>query len=521
MPASGQRIRVAEVVAALSLTTDLTAGVPFEKGLRTCAVAAALAQLLGLDGDSRRVVFYTALLRAVGCTAHAPENAAMFGDDIAFQAVYEVMDPGDERVFAAQLSTFGDWAGPRAGPVLARRFVEQAPTVGPYATRSACEVSRALGPRLGVPPAAVSALDDVYERWDGLGLPRRKTGDQLALPARVVHVAEQAVLAHAAGGTTAAVTEVRRRAGGHLDPDLAAAFLREADVALAPLAATDMLAVVLAAEPAPAASVPWADLERLCGALAVVADLKGRFLLGHSAHVADLATTAGRAAGLDEARVGRLRCAALAHDIGRVVVPSSVWDRPHGLGTADVERVRLHPYWTQRVLDRCPATGQLAVLAGSHHERVDGRGYHRGVPLHDLPLDVRVLAAADVYAALGEARPHRPAYSRQQAAAVLRDLAATGSQDPEACAAVLDGTSPRAPRPDWPCGLTEREVQVLRLLARGATNRHVAERLGISARTVGHHVAHIYDKVDVRTRAGLAVFAIQHRLLPEPHGGSR
>ena len=223
------RLRVAEVFAALSLTTDLASGVPFEKGLRTCVVATAFAGALGWSRDERLAVFHTALLRSIGCTSHAPENAALFVDDTAFQAALKRLDPGDPAVFTAQLARFGDWAPGRG---LAQRFTAVAATEGPRAARAGCEVSRALGGRLGLPAAAIDALDDVYERWDGLGIPDGRSGEQLSTIGRAVHVAEQAVFAHADGGVAGARAEVGRRAGGHLDPDLASAFLRDADLPL-------------------------------------------------------------------------------------------------------------------------------------------------------------------------------------------------------------------------------------------------------------------------------------------------
>jgi hypothetical protein len=183
-------IRVAEVLAALSLTTDLASGLPFEKGLRTCAVACAFGVAVGLEEAEQTALFQASLLRAVGCTSHASENAALFGDDTAFQAALKPMDPGDPVVFGAQLAGFGWWAGPAAQPGLARRFVEIAPLEGPRAAQAGCEVSRALGPRLGLAPAAVRALDDVFERWDGLGIPQGRSGDELSLIGRIVHVAE-------------------------------------------------------------------------------------------------------------------------------------------------------------------------------------------------------------------------------------------------------------------------------------------------------------------------------------------
>jgi HD-GYP domain-containing protein (c-di-GMP phosphodiesterase class II)/DNA-binding CsgD family transcriptional regulator len=505
-------VRVAEVLAALSLTTDLASGLPVEKGLRTCLVATAFAGALGLGTADRSAVFHAALLRAVGCTAVAPENAALFGDDTAFQAALKRLDPGDPAVFAGQLATFGDWAGPARQGALARRFVEVAGTEGPRAARAGCEVSRALGPRLHLPADAVAALDDVYERWDGLGIPAGRRGEQVSPVARVVHVAEQAVLAHAAGGRAAVGAEVARRAGGHLDPDLAARFAADADALLAQLDAPDLLAAVVAAEPGPGATVDAAGTEELARAVAVVADLKGRHLIGHSAHVAEVVDAA--AAGLPEADRMAVRTAALLHDLGRVAVSSSVWDSPGPLGAADRERVRLHAYWTDRILRRCPGIAPLADLAAAHHERCDGSGYHRGVRADGLPFAARLLAAADVLAALTEPRPYRPAFPADHAARLLAAEATAGRLDPDACAAVIAGSGPGRPRRSWPCDLTDREVDVLRLAARGFTNRQIAAKLVVSERTVGHHLAHVYDKTGRRTRAGAAVFAMEHGLLP-------
>jgi HD-GYP domain-containing protein (c-di-GMP phosphodiesterase class II)/DNA-binding CsgD family transcriptional regulator len=507
-------IRVAEVLAALSLTTDLASGVPFEKGLATCAVATSFSSVLGLDTADRRAVFHTALLRAVGCTSYAPENAALFVDDTAFQAALKVIDPGDAAVFGAQMARFGEWAGARAQPALAQRFLDIVGTEAAKATAASCEVSRALGPRLGLPPAAVDALDDVWERWDGLGMPGVRSGEQLPLIVRIVHVAEQAAWAHAQGGRAGTVAEVARRSGGHLDPDLAARFVAGADEILAALDAPDLLAAVVAAEPGPVASVGPAGLPELCEALAIVVDLKGRFLLGHSAHVAGLVDAAPALSGLGPPQRAELRAAALLHDLGRAGVASSVWDRPGPLGAADWERVRLHAYWTGRVLDRCPALAPLAGVAGAHHERLDGAGYHRGAAAGELSRSARLLAAADVFAAITEDRPHRPALPVDAGARLLLAEVDAGRLDRDASAAVIEAAGLPRPRPSWPCDLTDREVEVLRLAARGLSNREIAAQLVVSDRTVETHLKHVYDKTGRRTRAGAAVFAMEHDLLP-------
>jgi HD-GYP domain-containing protein (c-di-GMP phosphodiesterase class II)/DNA-binding CsgD family transcriptional regulator len=497
MPAS---VRLAEVLAALSLTTDLGSGLPLEKGLRTCLAATAFADELGLGLGERRAIYHAALLRAIGCTSHSSENAALFGDDLEFSRAFRSFDPGDPELFARQLAAVG-WA---------ERFAAVAPTEGPAAVRSSCEVSRGLGTRLGLPAAALDALDEVYERWDGLGLPDGRAGERLTLAARIVHVAEQAVLAYAAGGPRAARAEVARRAGGHLDPELCARFAHAGEAVLAPLEAPDPFTAVLAAEPPPTAGVPAGELDRLLLALAAFADLKGTHLIGHSPAVARLAGEAARLLGADPGPVTR---AGLVQDLGRSAVSSAVWDRAGPLGSADWERVRLHPYWTERILARAPVLAGLATTAAAHHERLDGTGYHRGARAADLALGARVLAAADAFAAMVEPRPHRPALTPDSAARELM-ADARGRLDPDAAAAVVEAAGMRRPPRPWPCELTDREVDVLRLAVRGLSNQAIAEALVISPRTVQHHLAHVYAKTGRRTRAGAAVFAVEHGLVP-------
>ncbi|HEU5268042.1 MAG TPA: HD domain-containing phosphohydrolase [Jatrophihabitans sp.] len=505
-------IRVAEVLAALSMTTDLATGAPLETGMAVCVLGSALADELDLAEPDRAVVFHATLLSAVGCTAYASENAHYFDDDAAFQSALRDLDPGDPGKFAAQLRAFGSWAPGRA-QLLAQRFVEIAPSEGPTAMRASCEVSAALGPRLGLPAAAVAALADVHERWDGLGMPGTHRGAEVPLAARILHVVEQAVRAHARGGRAAVVTELTARRGGHLDPELIDAFLRNTDALLARLDVIDRLAGVLAAEPGSPLLVDPGALDGLCHALSIVVDLKGRYLLGHSAHVAQLADSAGALMGLAPGDRATTRRAGLLHDLGRAAVPASIWDRDGPLSAGDWEQVRLHAYWTDRILRRCPALAGIAPVAAGHHERCDGSGYHRGVRGEDLPPLVRLLGCADVYAALTEERPHRPARPAADAARALMREAEAGRLDRAACAATLEATGlprPRAARTD----LTGREIEVLRLAARGLSNREIAATLVVSERTVGHHLAHVYDKTGRRTRAGAAVFAIEHGLLP-------
>jgi HD-GYP domain-containing protein (c-di-GMP phosphodiesterase class II) len=252
------------------------------------------------------------------------------------------------------------------------------------------------------------------------------------------------------------------------------------------------------------------------------ADLKSPFTIGHSRGVAALAASAAQQCGMSGGEVAAVRRAALLHDLGRVGVSAGIWNKPGRLTDSEWERVRLHPYYTERILTRSAALAPLGALAALHHERLDGSGYHRQLPPAQLPPSARILAAADVYHALTEPRPHRQAYTPDAAAAVVRREVEAGRLDHESVNAVLSaaGHRVRPVRREWPGGLSEREVEVLRLLARGLSNRQMALVLSISEKTVSHHIQHIYDKLDVSTRPAATLFAMRHGLLspldPDP-----
>jgi DNA-binding CsgD family transcriptional regulator len=260
-------------------------------------------------------------------------------------------------------------------------------------------------------------------------------------------------------------------------------------------------------------SGPVPDLDRALTAVADFTDLKSPWTRGHSPRVADLVTGVASELALPSEETRITRRAALVHDVGRVGVPNGVWDRPGPLGVAERERVRLHPYLTESTFACCPPLAPLGRLGGAHHERLDGSGYHRGS--RNQTTTERVLAVADAVAAMGAARPYRPPLRAEQIADVVRTEVQEGRLDRSAVDAVLAAAgAPRRILPvAWPGGLSDREVEVLRLIARGRTNREVAADLYLSVKTVGRHVENLYAKLGVHTRAAAAVVAMQHRLL--------
>ncbi|HEY5856605.1 MAG TPA: HD domain-containing phosphohydrolase [Aldersonia sp.] len=506
------QVRVVEVLAAISLTTDIAGGMAFEKGLRTCLVANEFGRRLALTPREQTVVFQTALLRSIGCTSFSSENADYFDDDIAFQTTLKDLDPGDPEVFAQQLAQFGSWTSREQQPVLAQRFLDLVPTEGVRATRSACEVGHGLADRLSLADGTAHALDYVYERFDGRGMPGTAHGTQIPLAARIVHVCERAVIVHGRTDRATVRTELERRAGGQLDPGLVAQFASIADDLLDRLELCDPFAAVVSAEPGTALVVGPDGLRTLAEGLAMIADLKGRYLIGHSQHVAAIVRRAAHGSGWPPDEVDFVEIAGLLHDIGRVGVPSSVWDRPAPLSAPDEERARMHPYWTARVLRRCPTLCRYADVAANHHECLDGSGFPRGVGGGELDRHSRLLAAADAFAELTEDRPGRPALDPDHAATLLTGHARSGRLDPQAVAAVVGAGGARSSTTTYPAGLTAREVEVLRLAARGLSNKEIGAALTLSPRTIGNHLARSYDKIDRHTRAGAALFVMEHGL---------
>jgi HD-GYP domain-containing protein (c-di-GMP phosphodiesterase class II) len=216
--------------------------------------------------------------------------------------------------------------------------------------------------------------------------------------------------------------------------------------------------------------------------------------------------------GLAPADVRRVNRAGLVHDLGRVSVPLRVWEKSSKLATSDWEMVRLHAYHSERVLARSPLLSDLIPVAGLHHERLDGSGYHRGSGGATLDPQARLLAVADAYHAMREPRPYRPALPAAEAAASILDEARGGLLDPEAVAAVLQIAGEEAPSIERPAGLTERQVEVVRLLVRGLQTKQIARQLDISAKTADRHIQNAYRKMGVSTRAGAALFAMQRGL---------
>jgi HD-GYP domain-containing protein (c-di-GMP phosphodiesterase class II) len=384
----------------------------------------------------------------------------------------------------------------------------------PGVFRAMCEVGTMLGDRVGVPESVPPLLGHVFERWDGKGIVLHERGEEIPLPVRVVMVADDADIQRQLGGVDHAAAVIRDRAGGAFDPTVAGCLVECASDVLTHDDGVSVWEEALAAEPQPHLRLDAEGIDGALAAMADFADMQSPYLAGHSSHVAGLAADAVARCGSDAGEPTAMRRAAYVHDLGRIAVPARIWQKPAALTPDDWERVRLHPYHAERVLCRSPFLAELVPVAIAHHERMDGSGYHRGLAAPGLTPAARVLAAADAYCAMTQPRPHRPAMEPERAAATLADEASSGCLDADAVAAVVEAAGQQVPRMARPAGLTEREVEVVRLLGRGLQTKQVAGRLGISTKTADRHVQNAYAKIGVSTRAGATVFAMQHGLLP-------
>ena len=493
-------------------------GQPPEDAVRSCLLATGLARRMELDErDVVSDIYYVALLQHVGCTAYAHETAALLGgDDIAVRAGGARVDfANPKEALPFLLFELGKGAKPLGRARVVITAISQGQKFDGELYRSNCEVATQMARRLGLGHGVQGGLNDIYERWDGKGYPRKLSGEDIALPARVAQVASQGVLFGRLGGPDLAVEVVGRRGGTALDPSVAEAFVRHGRTLLTQSASTDASVAVIEAEPEPCRRVSEPRLDEVARAFADMVDLKSPYFHGHSAGVARLAEAAAGDLGLAQNEVLSVRRASLLHDIGRTGVPNGIWDKPGPLTKTEWEQVRLHAYHSERILSSSVALAPLAPLAGMHHERQDGSGYHRQATAVMIPAGARLLAAADVYHAMTQDRPHRSAFTPDAAAEQLGFEAARGRLDAEAVRAVLETAGHPPPPLTWPAGLSDREVQVLRLLARGHSNREIGRRLWISPKTAGHHVQHIYAKIDVSTRAAAAMFAMEHDLIRE------
>jgi HD-GYP domain-containing protein (c-di-GMP phosphodiesterase class II) len=518
LPISERPLRLGELIATLALAQDNAFGQPLESQLRSCLLASWMCEEAGFERDLRDTVYWVALLRFIGCTGHAHEVSTLFGDEIAIRAQTLVHDSGNPAEVMRDIVAFATAGRDAVERDEIVRSIQE--TIREWAFvnfSSGCEVADALVERLDFDTGVREALGFTFECWNGRGHPNHAAGEAIPLAMRIVHVSHDMEAIGRLFSPDRALEAARERRDATYDPAVADLFLEHGAAWFDRLAGSEPWDAVLALEPAPHRLLTAADLDDALVVVADFIDLKSPFWGGHSRRCAELAAGAARVLGLDDEAVTVLRRAALVHDFGTTAVPNSIWDKPGSLTRAEFDRVELHPMLTEQMLRRSPALAVLNPVASAHHEKCDGSGYHRRFQADDLAACI--LAATEVYVGLTAERGDRPPFPPDEAAGELRRLEAEGILEPRASSAVLVAAGHGEPHertskpPRNPGGLTRREVDVLRLAARGLTTRQIADRLYISPKTADHHIQHIYGKIGVSTRAAAALWAMQHTVV--------
>ena len=508
-------VPLTELLAVMSLGTDLGMGHPLEHVIRQSVIALRLAELMQMSGGECVVVHHTSMLSWIGCHTDAYEQAKWFGDDRAVKRDIRAVDLG-----APVSSTLFLLRNIGAGRPLTDRLRTGIGFIGAGwrdmdATLSNhCSSADMLAERLGFDDAVRAALRQTFERWDGKGEPDGVRGEEAELTARIVNLADVVEVFHRAAGVEAATTVARERRCTQFDPAIVDLFCDHANELLDDLDGANSWELLQRTAPANERVLDDSELEAALEVLGEFADLKSPYTIGHSSAVAELAATAAAEAGAVPVDVTCVRRAGFVHDLGTLGVSNDVWDKTGPLTWSEQERMRLHPYLTERMLAFSPSLMPLAAVAAQHHERLDGSGYPLGLSGDSLSRSARLLAAADTYQAKTEPRPHRSAMASDEIATHLREQVRAGRHDGEAVDSVLRAAGHRVRRRrGWPAGLTAREVEVLRLVALGMSTKEIAARLVISRKTAANHVERIYAKIGVSNRAMASVFAMRHGLM--------
>ena len=436
-------VALSEVVSALSHALDLTEGQPRGHAGRTCALGLRIAREIGLSSDEQSSLYYALLLKDAGCSHSAARMTEIFGgaDDLELKRAGKLVDFSRPKEALRFVKDHGSTSA--NGLARARDVVIAAiefARAGGEIVAARCDRGARIVAGLGFPADAADAVRALDEHWDGSGRPGRLRGDDIPLLARIACLAQTVDVFLTAYGLDAARSMVVDRRGRWFDPHVAGAFLslNDSDSIWTQLDAARDPQVVADLEPGAVLQVAGdEDLDRIAASFADVIDAKSPYTFNHSTGVANYAVGIATELGYSPHEIRVLRRAALLHDIGKLGVPNSILDKPAKLTDEEFDVVRLHPRYTEEILLRVSAFAPIAFVAGAHHERLDGRGYHRGLAAGDLPRDARVLAVADVFEAMHADRPYRAGMPIEQIIGILQRE--TGTAFDGSCVLALQG----------------------------------------------------------------------------------
>jgi HD-GYP domain-containing protein (c-di-GMP phosphodiesterase class II) len=511
-----------ELLGAFAFASDLAFGLELEDSLRSCYIATRLAQELGMPDEQRIATYYASLFKDAGCTSWTSVMASMLRTD-------EITARRERLIFGVGENLPSKVAWARRHLATGLGLGQRLKTYFDFVTRfngalkegyvTACAVSARIAGRMGMPATVQDAILDLFENWDGGGQPNGLRGEAINPVSRVVLAAFLLAPFHRVGGREAAFEVAQKQRGKAFDPAVVDAFLAlgAQDDFWRDMEEAPILEVVLRLEPDSAlATVDEGRFDDVAMAFADFIDLKSPYTAAHSRRVAAIAKRTAALMGCSDEDQRLIHRTALLHDLGLVAVPSYYLDKPEDrLSESEREAIRLHPYHAERVLNRVGAMSAFTPAVGAHHERFDGNGYFRGLKGKDIPLAARIIAVADRLDDLTHDHPSRSGLPLDEALKVLSAESGTAF-DPDVVFAVAGGlgavAAPSTPA-QWPAGLTDREVEVLRIASKGLTRRDIGKRLGITENTVRHHLEHIYNKTASSSRVAATLFAMEHDLL--------
>lgn len=421
---STERIQLSEVLSALSHALDITEGQPEGHAVKSCLIGMRVAEEIGLSAADRSSLFYALLLKDAGCSSNAAKTCILFGaDDLAVKRNWKTTD------WESRWESFLHVARnvvPEGSPIQKAVRVLSLATQGPVGTeliQVRCERGAEIARMLGFGEGTAAAIRTLDEHWNGEGSPEGLAGEAIPLLGRIACLAQTVEIFFTTYGREAACGMARERSGRWFDPSLVDALSSvERDHAFwERLASPEASRHVAAMEPE--GRILLADgevLDRVALAFAQVIDAKSPFTYRHSEGVAEIAVRVGEVLGLSARGLRELWRAGLLHDVGKLGVSNLILDKPGKLTEAEMARMRLHPEHTLRILERVSVFRELAEVAASHHERMDGLGYHRGLRAGDLPVEARILAVADIFEALSAERPYRKALPRERVLEIMR-----------------------------------------------------------------------------------------------------
>lgn len=424
-------VKMSEVISALSYALDIVEGQPEGHAVRSCMIGMRLAEEIGVSAEDRSALFYALLLKDLGCSSNAAKVSYLFGaDDHAVKQDFKTTEwtsLAETAKYALRNVAPGGSVFDRAGKIA--RVAVGGQKVAKELVKIRCDRGSAIAAQLGLPDATASAIRHLDEHWDGRGHPEGIRGDGIPLLARILGISQTLEVYWTTHGAGAALRVARSRSGTWFDPELVRAYeaVSGDEAFWAKVGGERIRREVLAFEPEDTVlQGDDATLDRVCRSFAQVVDAKSPWTARHSEGVSEIAEGIAGVLGLDAGEQQRLRRAGLLHDVGKLGTSNMILDKPGRLTPEEFEELKLHPAYTLRILERVSCFADLAELAASHHEKLDGSGYHRGLTGDQMAVPVRILVVADMYEALAAKRPYREDLTREGVMEILAKQAGTG-----------------------------------------------------------------------------------------------